>query len=189
MICTSQHVLPSYLQLRSSETCHHTHTYFTQVTNSSDIWNFHYYIRFSRSINELPPGQSLEILQLFYQKFTEKYLPILKRCQGRDKKRKIRPRSLASFPHISYMRLESLCVMLQRFIDIFSIILLSISLSTWSGRQKEAALALLLDIHHEMCMPFLCLVPMLVSGLMHQLSNDTSVHYIVLSDSISYSLF
>ena len=49
--------------------------------------------------------------------------------------------------------------------DIASVVLSSVSLSTWSGRLKEEASAFLQDAHQKMCVSFLCLVPSLVSGV------------------------
>ena len=119
----------------------------------------------AKHLRELPPGQCVDILESLYHHFQENWLPLLQGCcVGEVPKRKKRKKDgRMSIGATTTGGCEGLVAAVQKFVDLFGIVLSHIPLETFTGRVGERAILLLQRIHSEVCLPFLEACPSLVS--------------------------
>ena len=122
----------------------------------------------AKHLRELPPGQCVDILESLCHHFQENWLPLLQGCcVGEVPKRKKRKKdgrmSIGVTSRATTGRCEGLVAAVQKFVDLFGIVLSHIPLETFTGRVGKRAILLLQRIHSEVCLPFLETCPSLVS--------------------------
>ncbi len=88
----------------------------------------------------LPPGQCVEIFNLFYLYFTKK---VTFNKRGGDG------------VSVSEPLVVKLVTSLEKAADILCVILENIPCGIWTSHLKEKALEALLKLHSEVCLPFL----------------------------------
>ena len=122
----------------------------------------------AKHLRELPPGQCVDILESLYHHFQENWLPLLQGCcvgevPKRKKRKKDGQMSIGVTSRATTGGCEGLVAAVQKFVDLFGIVLSHIPLETFTGRVGERAILLLRRIHSEVCLPFLEACPSLVS--------------------------
>lgn len=122
----------------------------------------------AKHLRELPPGQCVDIMESLCHHFQENWLPKLQACcVGEAPKRKKRKKdgrmSTGATSAATTGGCEGLVAAVQKFVDLFGIVLSHIPLETFTGRVGERAISLLQRIHSEVCLPFLEACPSLVS--------------------------
>ena len=115
---------------------------------------------FSSCVNELPPGQCVEIMELLCQLFQEKYLSKLRVYQDGAKRKRRRKSDAIEVDDIDF---DSLAPVILRYVDLFAVVLSNLPLDMWSSRLAGRAHTLLQEVHSNICLPFLDLCPSLVS--------------------------
>lgn len=117
----------------------------------------------TKHLRELPPGQCVDILESLCHHFQENWLPLLQGCcVGEAPKRKKRKKDGRMSISVTG-RCEGLVAAVQKFVDLFGIVLSYVPLETFTGRVGERAIVLLQRMHSEVCLPFLEACPSLVS--------------------------
>ena len=122
----------------------------------------------AKHLRDLPPGQCVDTLESLCHHFQEEWLPKLQACcVGRAPKRKKRKKdgrtSIGATSTVTTDDGGYLAAAVQKFVDLFGIVLSHIPLETFTGRVGERAISLLQRIHSEVCLPFLEACPSLVS--------------------------
>ena len=122
----------------------------------------------AKHLRELPPGQCVDTLESLCNHFQEKWLPKVQACcfgkaPKRKKRKKDEQMSIGATSAVTAGDGGYLVAAVQKFMDLFGIVLSHMPLETFTGRVGERAISLLQRIHSEVCLPFLEACPSLVS--------------------------
>ena len=123
----------------------------------------------AKQLRELPPGQCVDILESMCQYFEEKCLPKLQTHCGVEvpqRKKKVEKGGAMLSDYATGTTggvLGCLVAAVQKFADMFGIVLSHIPLETFTGRVGERAVGLLQRLQSGVCLPFLEACPSSVS--------------------------
>ena len=129
----------------------------------------------AKQLRELPPGQCVDILESMCQYFEEKCLPKLQTHCGVEvphgvevpqRKKKIKKGGVMVSEYATGTTggvLGCLVAAVQKFADMFGIVLSHIPLEMFTGRFGEKAVGLLQRLQSGVCLPFLEACPSFVS--------------------------
>ena len=134
----------------------------------------------ANQLKVLPPGQCVDILESLCQYFQEKCLPKLQTHGGVARKRKTKKGRQTLSEYDTGTTGGGLDCLVEKFVDIFGIVISHIPLETFMGRFGERALALLQRLHSGVCLPFLEACPSLVSSMKPIATNLTVLDNIYL---------